>query len=980
MKHTTQSQIKVLRTYCQAAAATTLALALMNLSGWAFHIALLTSFSPGHVTTKVNTAICLALASTSLLLLIPAHSGGARGNAARILAVLVLLITAATLSEYIFHVNLGIDQLWINDTMEFYGTSSPGRPAPITAMGLTAAGLALLLLESKKHFALMLAQLLSLCCALVGLIAFDGYIYHAGIPYKLFLYTQVAVPTAIGLLLLSSAIFFVRPLNGIAKELIGNGPGSFMARRFLPAVFITPILFDWICLFGQKAGMYGPEFTPALNATLNTMAFAVLMWSSARQVDREHGRRSEAENEIRTLNVDLECRVAERTVTLHQQATLLAEQATLLDLAQDAIIVLDMNDRISFWNHGAQRMYGWSSEEATGQSLHQLLHMGLAELSNAVEATRLHEKQWESEAVHQRRDGTSIVVGSRWTPQYDALGVAIRILVINNDITRRKHALEVLRQSEENLRSLFQGVKDYAMMSLDAAGRVTTWNEGAQRIEGYSAREIIGQDFSKFYTPEAVAAAHPSEELRIATEQGRFEEEEVRVRKDGSRFWAHVIITALYDHAGQLRGFANVTRDITARKKAESEKLLLTERLSLATSIAKVGVWEWELANDGLVWDATMFEIYGIPVAEMTYKKWAAMVFAEDLAAVEAELQKAIATKNQGAAEFRITRPDGSVRNVSAVEKVYLDDDANVIRVVGVNVDVTERKLAEATREQLLQAQKFESVGQLAAGIAHEINTPVQYIGDNVRFLQDSFGELVTLNAVYARLLAAVRSTEMTPQMLEEITLLVEKIDVDYLFGEIPKAIEQTLEGVSRVAALVGAIKKFSHPGTGEKVPLNLNHAIETTVQVARNEWKYVAELEMELDCTLPLVSCFPGEFNQVVLNMVVNAAHAIADVVARGGPEKGLITIRTRSIPGGVEVQIQDTGGGIPEKIRPRIFDPFFTTKEIGKGTGQGLAIARSVVVDKHQGTIDFETADGCGTTFIIRLPCEAVPDLALA
>jgi signal transduction histidine kinase len=295
--------------------------------------------------------------------------------------------------------------------------------------------------------------------------------------------------------------------------------------------------------------------------------------------------------------------------------------------------------------------------------------------------------------------------------------------------------------------------------------------------------------------------------------------------------------------------------------------------------------------------------------------------------------------------------------------------------------DITERK---QLREQLLQAQKLESVGQLAAGIAHEINTPIQYVGDNVRFLQETFAELVALNAAYARLLAAAAAMDPAPQILEEVSLAVGKIDVDYLFEEIPKAIDQTLEGISRVATLVGAMKEFSHPGTGEKVPLNLNHAIECTIQVARNEWKYVADVKMNLDSDLPLVSCLPGEFNQVILNLIVNAAHAIEDVAAKGGPEKGLITIGTRSLTGWAEVRIEDTGGGIPEKIRSRIFDPFFTTKEVGKGTGQGLAIARSVVVDKHQGTIDVETQEGKGTAFIIRLPYEAVPspspDLAVA
>jgi PAS domain S-box-containing protein len=321
--------------------------------------------------------------------------------------------------------------------------------------------------------------------------------------------------------------------------------------------------------------------------------------------------------------------------------------------------------------------------------------------------------------------------------------------------------------------------------------------------------------------------------------------------------------------------------------------------------------------------------------------------------------------------EGRLRRADGEWRMVGTSGRPRCSPGGKFLGHVGISADITERK---RLHEQLLQAQKLESVGQLAAGIAHEINTPVQYIGDNVRFLQDTFAELAALHIGYARLLAAVRTMEVTPQILEEIATMVEKADVEYLLEEIPKAIEQTLEGVSRVSTLVSAMKEFSHPGTGEKVPLNLNHAIESTVTVSRNEWKYVANMKMELDPTLPLVSCLPGEFNQVVLNVIVNAAHAIADFAESGGPKMGLITIQTRSLPAWVEVRIQDTGGGIPEKVRQRIFDPFFTTKEIGKGTGQGLAIARSVVVDKHQGTIDFETEEGHGTSFIIRLPCAAV------
>jgi signal transduction histidine kinase len=273
-------------------------------------------------------------------------------------------------------------------------------------------------------------------------------------------------------------------------------------------------------------------------------------------------------------------------------------------------------------------------------------------------------------------------------------------------------------------------------------------------------------------------------------------------------------------------------------------------------------------------------------------------------------------------------------------------------------------------KEQLLQAQKLESVGHLAAGIAHEINTPTQYIGDNVRFMKDAFEDMKELLAHYERLLLLAKSGTLTHEAVQEIEEAVKRVDACYLLDEIPKAVDQTLDGIARVSTIVSAMKEFSHPGTKEKIPVDLNHAIASTITVARNEWKYVADLETVFDPALPPILCLPGELNQVILNLIVNAAHAIANVIPDGGSGKGKIMVQTVSLPEWAEIRIQDTGSGIPEGIRTRIFDPFFTTKEIGKGTGQGLAIARSVIVDKHAGTIHFETETGKGTTFIIRLP----------
>jgi len=288
--------------------------------------------------------------------------------------------------------------------------------------------------------------------------------------------------------------------------------------------------------------------------------------------------------------------------------------------------------------------------------------------------------------------------------------------------------------------------------------------------------------------------------------------------------------------------------------------------------------------------------------------------------------------------------------------------------IVSVTVDLREQKRLEV---DLRHAQKLEAVGQLAAGVAHEINTPIQFIGDSVSFIQDAFGDLQGTLSAYRAVSKCASKGPVPPETLEQAQQAEDDADLEFLDEEVPKAFQRTLDGVKQVARIVQAMKEFSHPSTREKAPADLNRALQSTLVVARNEYKYVADLETDWG-DLPLLTCHVEDLNQVFLNLIVNAAHAIADLVGESG-EKGLIQVRTWRDDCFAQVDITDTAGGIPDEIRDQVFDPFFTTKEVGRGTGQGLAIARSVVVDKHGGTLTFDSEPGQGTTFHIRLPVDS-------
>jgi signal transduction histidine kinase len=334
----------------------------------------------------------------------------------------------------------------------------------------------------------------------------------------------------------------------------------------------------------------------------------------------------------------------------------------------------------------------------------------------------------------------------------------------------------------------------------------------------------------------------------------------------------------------------------------------------------------------------------------------------DDRMRVRIELEGFVASGGAGGLVLDYRLVTKSSRVVYA--RSFLSSTDGVV-VRGVMLDMTKQKHLEL---ELQQAQKLESVGRLAAGVAHEINTPVQFVSDSLTFVREGVEGLMNVVNMHRESTSLVVAGRPSEQLAREAELADKELDLPYLLEQFPQALDRALEGLDRVAGIVRSMKIFAHPDSKDMAEIDLNVAIASTLTIARNEYKYVADVATSFGA-LPPVSCHAGEINQAILNIIVNAAHAIAD--RKGTSDgRGTITVSTRVEDGDAIISIGDTGIGIPDDVRDRIFEPFFTTKEVGRGTGQGLAIARSIVVDKHGGTLTFDTERDHGTTFHVRIP----------
>jgi len=457
-----------------------------------------------------------------------------------------------------------------------------------------------------------------------------------------------------------------------------------------------------------------------------------------------------------------------------------------------------------------------------------------------------------------------------------------------------------------------------------------------------------------------------------------------RVRSAGLPHYVYIVLLTSKTEEGDLLVGLEAGADdyllkpvnlhqLKLRLRAAERVLTAERRHRLIAEVASDGIVT--MGGSGIIQFAnhSAGTIFGLPAHELVGQPFSDLVpgfgmsghLMESEAAVERDGAQ---TRSWAPAELLGRHRSGKLipLEVSFAESVEAAQEPLITMVIR---NVSERKARENYRAHV---QKLESIGQLAAGVAHEINTPMQYIGDNLRFIQDSFRAVEQMLTASRDSVAALAQTASDASRLSDLNALATTLDLDYLLNETPQAIEQAVEGAERVAEIVRALREFSHPGGQETAPVDLNHLLENVALVSRNKWKYVAVLKTQLDPDLPRVRCLAGELSQVFLNLIVNAADAITEAFEGRPGQKGELLVTSHRDEDFVEVRVEDNGTGIPEHAQAKVFDPFFTTKPVGSGTGQGLSIAYAIVTRRHCGSIKFETEPGAGTTFIVRLPID--------
>jgi two-component system, NtrC family, sensor kinase len=675
--------------------------------------------------------------------------------------------------------------------------------------------------------------------------------------------------------------------------------------------------------------------------------------------NRQHLENLEEKVRERTLKLQATIRLQEELQKELQESE--EKYRTAIEHSNDGVCMLRAGNFL-YTNKKFLEVFGYQQpDELTGKPMSAIVHpddkIRVQDMISKREEGKPSPERYNYKGLRKNGEVVYIEVSQARTP-YQGKPAD---LSFHRDITERFIAQEELRESEERMNTIMNVVQA-GILIIDPCGhKVIYANDTAVKMIGVPREDITGRVCHQ-YICQAEVGKCPITDLG----QGMDNSERKLLKGNGESVpvFKSTIPVVIKGREYLLGNFT----DISALKEAEQK--IRESHEELETLISAIPSILIRISTSGLIerWNNGAESVFGLTERDVIGKDLSELSIAWELDT----LKNVIVTCAEKCEPIHVgdiafVKLDGKKGYLGVTVNPILPCHKMKSSLLLMGTDITERRILEG---QLVQAQKLESMGQLAAGIAHEINTPIQYIGDNTRFFQEAYGDIKEVLGSYGKLFEAVKGGFSTEQAVIGIENVSRNIDLGYLSEEIPVAVQQTLEGVDRVSKIVRSMKEFSHPAFNKKKSVNINSALESTITISRNEWKYVAEMEMDFEPSLPLVTCMPAELNQVFLNLIINAAHAIAEVVGDGSKKKGTIKISTRAKGDLVQIAISDTGAGIPKEIRSKIFDPFFTTKEVGKGTGQGLAISHSIIVEKHGGTIDFETRKGEGTTFYIRVP----------
>jgi two-component system, NtrC family, sensor kinase len=715
----------------------------------------------------------------------------------------------------------------------------------------------------------------------------------------------------------------------------GLSLGRALQDREVPVVFVTGARDEAVLAKAAELRPYGLVFKPVDQFQLSVAVEAALRRRTEEQLAMSCRDLSESERRFRAV----------------------FEQAGVgVCLITPDRRYLEVNERFA-------RMVGRSAQDLVGRFVEDITHPDDLDPDHAALARLMTPGRdslaWEKRYL--RPDGTSVwcrvnVAILRWSD-----GRPEGLLTVAEDITDRRRAEAAL----QNQIAFQQSLMDAAVNPIyvqDPQGHYVSINKAFATFLGVTIESALGLTAGEIFSEEIGTMLAVKDQEILAG--GGVQQIEVMLEDASGRERDLVFHRARFDDAeGRPQGIVGVATDVTDSKRVEKDLRDEQEVLRRILTGIRAGIFIIDPQTKRILdVNDTAAELCGRPREELVGQPCSAILWSD--ASGRSLDHCPLVERNIVNVEMRLTRPDGRV--VPIIKTVVKAKQRGEMRFFEIAFDITEHKTLE---RQLATAQKLESIGELAAGIAHEINTPTQYIGDNLHFLKGAFSSMESALSGFEAVATRLAEAAGDEAAKREIARAKQEADLDFILDEAPRALEQSAEGVSRVTSIVSAMKKFSHPGGEDKIHVDLNAAVENTVTVAKNEWKYVADVELDLDRSLSPVLCLPGDFNQVILNILVNAAHAIGERV-KGTTDKGRITIRTEADGEYCKLSVSDTGAGISEENRRKIFDPFFTTKEVGKGTGQGLAITHNIVVTKHGGTIDFESELGKGTTFVVRVP----------